>query len=175
VGDCIGYLRRSPRGSLPQARHRQGPIARWIDEAPDQSALERAHDLAVSEMTAKIASGETRGVRDLAVVAGIMRDKMARYGEAPAPSGLTAVEVRDALHDWLVDDLVDESALTDDDALEAHHDAITGLISELLRLANAEAHQPNRPAILDSALIRPGNSRAGSVDRKRTSRRWPAR
>jgi len=42
-----------------------------------------------------------------------------------------AVEVRDALHDWLVDDLVDESALTDDDALEAHHDAITGLISEL--------------------------------------------
>jgi transposase-like protein len=57
-------------------------IARWMALAPDQSALERAHDLAMSEMTAKMAAGETRGIRDLAVVAGIMRDKIARYGKA---------------------------------------------------------------------------------------------
>lgn len=124
-------------------------IREWIAEAPDQSALERSHDLAMSELKAKMASGETRGIRDLAVVAGIMRDKIARYGRKPEPTGTTSIQVLDALTDWLVDEVADPADLEDEKAgLEAIAEAEADLRRELLRRANAEAGQPHRPSIL---------------------------
>jgi len=125
-------------------------IARWVDADGDvdQSTLERLRDLAESELTVRLASGQTRGVRDLAVVVGIMRDKVARYGRKAEPTGTTAVEVRDALEEWVIDAVVDEAHLTDDGAFDAHHDATNGLQSELLRRANDEPGQPHRPALL---------------------------
>jgi hypothetical protein len=87
---------------LPTAARTTGipseTIARWMDEAPDQSDLERARDLAQADLTAKLAMGETRGIRDLAVVVGIMRDKIQRASKAPEPERPSWGE---RLDDWI--------------------------------------------------------------------------
>lgn len=56
-------------------------LTRWVEEAEQTPALQRAVDLALSELTGGIADGTIKG-RDLTVAYGVLRDKLARYGKA---------------------------------------------------------------------------------------------
>jgi len=141
AAETLGMDARTVRGWLAKAGdppELQGSASQWS----------QALELAQAKLGSKIASGKLTAVQ-LATVAGIAERNLANIGKAqPGPSGTTALEVRDQLTDWIVDNLVDEADLTDEAVYEADHDAIDGLVSELLRLANAEDHQPHRPAIL---------------------------
>lgn len=95
--------------SLPVASRELGlpieTLTRWVEEEPPTPALERAVNLALSELTARIADGTIKG-RDLTVAYGVLRDKWARYGRAE-----TVQEPHAFGDDWL-------------DALEAHLPAL---------------------------------------------------
>lgn len=100
-------------------------LTRWVDEEPPTPALELAVNLALSQLTARIADGTIKG-RDLTVAYGVLRDKLARYGKA-AKVDAASIEQRlliirntflgwpvegdpaeadafwDAFHDWMQD------------------------------------------------------------------------
>lgn len=139
-------------------------ISRWVDEAPDQTDLERNVELALSEVTTRLASGQTRGLRDVATVYGILRDKLARYGRAerepePDPEQQEwATRLEAALADKYGIDLADDRA---DDLLDDH-------IFLLARWHHAEGPLPPEvwedPAALVAAL--PDDWPAWQAERK---------
>jgi len=141
--------------SIPVAAKELGiqvpTLTKWVDEEPHTPALERAVNLALSELTARIADGSIRG-RDLTVAYGVLRDKWARYGAAEqGPSEQSSVTAREAFFDWLFDATIE--ALEPEEALAATADAIRDVPTFLLKLANAESGydepaSPHRRALL---------------------------
>ena len=126
-------------------------IREWMDEAPERSDLERAQEVALSEVTVRLAKGESSiGLKYLTTIAAILTDKVQRAGRRPdAGAGPSAVDVFDQLIDWTLDDVLGEDEYTDDEAaLEGLDDALGDLWSELLGRANEEPGQTHRPAFL---------------------------
>jgi hypothetical protein len=63
-------------------------LTRWVAKEPPSAGLERAVNLALSELTVRMAAG-TLSPRDLTVAYGVLRDKQARYGRVDTAPPIT--------------------------------------------------------------------------------------